>query len=192
MTDLLDRKNLILLNTLLQNEHVSDEILVDLYEKNSNFEKIEDELWFKLILATSSNPRLTKSYDDRWLDGYAEFQYNHVFTLAWGLFAQLPVNNNTACILSYLAQKLFPEKPHGMDLKKTISRWNVKDEDEYFPYYSHCRYFLAGLISDHTSEFKEMKKDSDLSVRRSYYRRFRPENSSEIRAFFDKDSKYFS
>lgn len=193
-----------LLESLLSNESVPDDLLVSLYEREKAFNSLTDKQWLTAIAFTASNPRISTPLDELPYDGWKWHSYNKVFTAGWELFETLPVNKDTAAVLSYLGENLFPCKPHDMDVFSTIKRWKVEDDDESDDIsntYVKCRYILAKLIGawgvkdefgkDFGTEFESLKESDDYALRLSYYSRFHAKKPEEIRKLFEKDNEKF-
>ena len=188
-------ENLDILESYFSNEFIRDRLLVALYERQTPFDELTDEQWFKAIGCTISNPRLNTPYHGL-MDFFADMSYHHVFTAAWKLFETLPVNETSVFVLELLGEKLLPVKPHDMDVLATIRRWDVEGSSQdssievgYLGEFGMCRYNLARLIGTYTSEFKSLKDSDDIALRRSYYQRFRPRNQEEIRELFEKEKE---
>ena len=194
-----------LLEPLLSNESIGDDLLVSLYEREKPFNSLTDEQWLTAIAFTASNPRISTPLDELPWDGTYYFRYCQVFTAGWKLFETLPVNKNSAAVLSRLGKNLVPDKPHDMDVFATIKRWEVEDDGEsngLINLYVRCRYILAKLIGcgafavkdslkDVGTEFESLKDSDDLALRQSYYSRFREYKPEEVRKLFEKDNNKF-
>ena len=194
-----------LLKSLLTNESIPDDLLVSLYERKMPFNSLADEQWLKAIAFTASNPRISTPLDKLPWDAPYFFSYCKVFTAGWKLFETLPVNKNSAAVLSRLGENLVPDKPHDMDVLATIKRWEVESDGEndgLINSYVECRYVLAKLIGggawpvkdqikDIGTEFESLKDSDDLALRLSYYNRFCANKPEEVRELFEKDNNKF-
>ena len=187
-----------LLKTLLSNESVPEEVLVFLYKREKPFDSLTDEQWLKAIAFTVSNPRIGTPLDG-WPWDFFEFgSYQQVFSTGWKLFETLPVNKDSAAVLSHLGENLVPDKPHDMDVFATIKRWEGENDESsdayFFDVYLKCRYVLAKLIDEGKgigTEFESLKDNDDLALRLSYYNRFRAHKPEEVRELFEKDNNKF-
>ena len=183
-----------------------DDLLVSLYEREKPFNSLTDERWLTAIAFTISNPRISTPLDELPFDGFEWHRYCQVFTAGWKLFETLPVNKDSAAVLSHLGENLVPDKPHDMDVFATIKRWEVESEGEsngLLNSYVKCRYVLAKLIGCGAwavkdrfgegigTEFESLKNNDDLALRQSYYSRFRTRKPEEVRKLFEKDNDKF-
>jgi hypothetical protein len=191
LDELLVSKNSDLLSGLFSNPFVDNDLLVNLYEKNEYFEKLDYDFWFELIAHTLSNPRLSTPYSETWMNPWAEYSYRGIFSAGWKLFEKLPVNKKSAVLLSRLAETIVQDKLHDMALYDVIKRWKVDDTDKYVDYYALCRKALANFIDDFKPEFQKLKESEDVALRQSYYHRFAPEQKEEVRELFEKDNEKF-
>ncbi|MCG9128835.1 hypothetical protein JT359_14695 [Candidatus Poribacteria bacterium] len=192
LTEILDSFDEELLQYLLKNQTIDDTFLTSLYEKDRWFKDLTDEQWLKTIAFTISNPRISTSLDKLPWDFYEFGSYQQVFSTGWKLFETLPVNKDSAAVLSHLGENLVPNKPHDMDVFATIKRWegeNDESSDVYLNVYLKCRYVLAKLIGG--TEFESLKDNDDLALRLSYYNRFRAHKPEEVRELFEKDNDKF-
>lgn len=179
-----------LLHELLKNKFLPDELLEAVCEKSGCFSSVDDDLWINLVAMTARNERLSTPYSSTWMDGYDEYRYNAVFSAAWRLFKEFPVNKRAAHVLSYLADRLVPEGPYDMKALDVIDRWRSNDEKEDDSY-SYVRTALVKIIGDYSDEFKELKNHDDLAIRKGYYANLRWAKPSDVSDGFDKDGKYF-
>lgn len=193
--EILDSFDEELLRPTLANKNIDDDLLVALYERKEPYDNLTNEQWLKAIAFTVSNPRINTPLDELPPDFYEFGSYQQVFSTGWKLFETLPVNKETAAVLSHLGENLVPSKPHDMDVFATIKRWEVESEvagDRLFNYYEKCRFVLAKLIAEYSeTEFESLKDSDDLALRQSYYHRFRAKKPEEIRNLFKKDNDKF-
>ena len=178
-----------LLESLLLNKFIPDDFLRDLYERREPFECLTDLQWLLTLQHTASNPRLSIPYDGEW-DFMSEMSYDAVCTAGWKLFKTVPVNNDSAVVLSELGNKLIPSKPHDMDVFATIKRWKI-DNDRLGWSFKQCRFALARLIGEYGSDFESLKDSTDIALRKSYFARFRTRKPEEVRELFEKDNDKF-
>lgn len=186
LNELLDSKNIDLLGALLSNPGIDDKLLVDLFEKDGSFEKIDDAFWFELVLKATSNHRLSTPCTEGRMDGWSEHSYKSVLSAGWKLFEKFPVNDNSASILSRLGERLVPYKPQDMEVAEVIERWYKDDAEKEPEYYSSCRNALANLLAVFENEVKDSK---DIAIREPYCRRFSPQKKEEERELFEKDGE---
>ena len=194
LSELLDLKNLDLLGKLLSNPNIDVKILVNLYQKEKIFNKVDDEFWLELLDKSFDNPILSTLYDNsHYKQGSGDlndYTYSSVFEAGWKLFEVLPVNDDSAYLLSYLGRKLVPRYSPPMNVTKVIERWKIHNTDNDYSY-SLCRTALANCIFDFETEFKNLKDSTDFALRKSYYRRFSPLKKEEVRELFEKDNNIF-
>ena len=139
LEDLISKFNEGILATLLNNKNIPDRILIALFEKKKQFKGISEDKWIKLCYYAAKNERLTTHCEsDCW---ETEMIYNEVFKSAWCLFDVFPTNYFAAEVLTILGANLVVEKPHGMDVEKTIQRWRVEDEEPEL--FDHVRELVA-------------------------------------------------
>ncbi len=194
-----------LLKSLLSNESFPDDLLASLYEKKKPFDSLTDEQWFTTIAFTASNPHISTPLDDLSYD-IVWIRYSQALQAGWKLFETLPVNRDSAAVLSHLGENLFPCKPSDMDVFATIKRWKVEGDDEsdgISNIYVKCRYVLAKLIGCGAlavkdgfgeaigTEFESLKESDDHALRLSYYSRYRARKPEEVRTLFEKDNDKF-
>ncbi len=195
-----------LLESLLSNKSIPDDLLVSLYKREKHFNSLTDEQWLTAIAFTASNPRVSTPLDELPWDGSIWHSYTEVFTAGWKLFETMPVNKDSAAVLSHLGENLVPDKPHDMDVFAMAKRWETETEGEMdglLNSYVKCRYVLAKLIGCGAwavkdrfgegvgTEFESLKDNDDLALRLSYYSRFRACKPEEVRKMFEKDNDNF-
>ncbi len=195
-----------LLESLLSNKSIPDDLLVFLYKREKHFNSLTDEQWLTAIAFTVSNPRISTPLDELPWDVYIWHSYTEVFRAGWKLFETMPVNKDSAAVLSDLGENLVPDKSHDMDVFATAKRWEVETEGEMdglLNSYVKCRYVLAKLIGCGAwavkerfgegigTEFESLKDNDDLALRLSYYSRFRARKPEEVRKMFEKDNDKF-
>ena len=185
-----DDNEITLLHELLNNKFLPPAILEALYEKSGHFSIVDEDLWINLVAMSARNERLSTPYSSTWMDGYDEYKYNAVFSSAWRLFKEFPVNERAANVLSYLSDRLVPYRPHEMKALDVIDRWRSngeKDDDIY----SDVRTALVKIISKNTNEFKDLKNHGDLAIRKGYYANLSWAKPDDVSDGFDKDGNEF-
>lgn len=187
LDEILDSFDAELLKYLLSNESIPSDLLVSLYKREKPFDSLNDEQWFRAIVFTTSNPRISTPYDGP-MEISSDIGYHKVFISGWELFEKLPVNGNSAAVLSHLGRCLLPYKPYEMNVCEIIKRWSGEndEDDRYFK----CRNALARLIK-YGAEFESLKDSDDLALRESYYYRFHARTPEEVRKLFEKDKDKF-
>jgi hypothetical protein len=185
-----DDDGITLLHELLSNKFLPSEILEAVYEKSGHFSDVNENLWISMVAMSARNERLSTPYSSTWMDGYDEYRYNAVFSSAWRLFKEFPVNKRAAHVLSYLSDRLVADGPHDMKALDIVDRWCSNDEkdDETF---SYVRTALVKIVGNYSDEFKELKKHDDLAVRKGYYANLRWVKPDDVSDGFDKDGKEF-
>jgi hypothetical protein len=139
-----------LLHELLSNKFLPSEILEAVYEKSGHFSDVDENLWISMVAMSARNERLSTPYSSAWMNGYDEYRYNAVFSSAWRLFKEFPVNKRAAHVLSYLADRLVADGPHDMKALDVVDRWRSSDEkdDEAFSYVRAALVKIVGNYSD--------------------------------------------
>ena len=178
------------LHELLNNKFLPSEILEAVYEKSGHFSEVDENLWISLVAMSARNERLSTPYNSTWMDGFDEYSYNAVFSSAWRLFKEFPVNKRAAHVLSYLSDRLVPDGPYDMKVLDVIDRWRSDDEKDDETY-SYVRTALVKIIGDYSDEFKELKSHDDLAIRKGYYANLRRVKPDDVYDGFDKDGKEF-
>jgi len=191
LNDLLKTFNEELLVPFFSNENIKDGLLAAIYEKKEPFNKLDDESWYKVLWASTENPRIRTPYDKTWMDGFDEYLYGRVFTTAWKLFEALPADKNSAALLAHLGEKLVPDRPHDMDVMAAIKRWRVDKQDKHVDYFELCRFSIARLVREYEDSFKSFKDSDDIALRRSYYCRYTAHQPENVRELFEKDNDKF-
>ena len=179
-----------LLHELLNNKFLPSGLLEAVYEKSGYFSDIDDDLWISLVTMTVGNERLSTPYKSTWMDGYAEYKYKAVFSAAWRLFKEFPVNIRSARVLSDLSGRLVPIRSSDMKATDVIDRWRSDNEEEESSY-SDVRTALVKMIGNYSDEFKELKNHKDLAIRKGYYKNLQLAKAIDITEGFNKDGSEF-
>ena len=138
----------------------------------------------------SNNARLSKPYDSSWIDGFDEYKYNLVFTSAWCLFDKFPQTPLAAKVLERIGKKLIAHKPANLDLMSVIEKWHM-DKSTGTDSYQFARSYLANLIPNYSSKFKELNMSNDIALRMAYYRNINRPNVLDVMDGFKKDGEEF-
>jgi len=179
-----------LLHELLNNKFLPSEILETVYEKSSHFSDVDDNLWISMVAMSAGNERLSTPYNSTWMDGYAEYKYNAVFSAAWRLFKEFPVNKEAANVLSYLSDRLVPHGPHDMKALDVVGRWRSNDEEDDRTF-SRVRTSLVKVVGNHSHEFNDLKGHEDVALRKGYYANLKWAKPDDVSDGFEKDGKEF-
>lgn len=191
LQDLIDDNEKELLETYIQNEHICDQTMLDLFSREGVFENISTELWEGVLIDAAKNKNLQKKCEGWFPDFQDDYGFSDwkVIDSTWGLFAKLEVTERNAQILAYFSKSLYRQKPKHFDVLKIANNWHHPDETaSYTDPYFQCRTHLADLI--HESQ-KELSLSEDIAFRCSYYRRSRFNDTSELQKLYDTDSKLF-
>ena len=78
------------LEALAKNEFLTDDAIEHLLERSEEFSGLADGQYLPMLMWLGKNPRMSKPYDDRVLDGSAEYLHGRVFHLAWELRVRFP------------------------------------------------------------------------------------------------------
>ena len=171
---------------LVTNATLSDEMFVACFERRGIFERLHEEAFQSILVAASSNVRLSTPYDDRFMDGYSDYSYHRVFAAAWALTTTAPVTARWASILNHLLDHCL--SPHGFDAVAALRRWYFPPtkEGEIRDYGFYLRSRLADLLNADDA----LLKSKDAALRSSFYRRFDPRAYREWPNFVS-DVEYF-
>lgn len=155
--------NLEMLVFLLSNESIDHCLLTLLYDRQEPFDELTDEQWFNAVDCSSSNQSLCPSsyrnrrklYEFDWIT-----PFDSTFKAAWKLFEILPVNAQSARVLSQFGDLLapygevdIPQAPDDMNIPALIKRWDVDESvyEEYeITYFRSCRFALRSLLQDNS------------------------------------------
>jgi hypothetical protein len=182
--------NLVELSALMSNPNIDDRILEFCFERKQLFEKVSDEHYRNILLVVGDNPRLSKPYDDRWVDGYADYSYHKVFNDAWNLTKTVPATVEWAAVLAHLLRNCLP--PSNFDPIPAISRWYIDaaqnaEERNWHGYGFYVRSRLADLLNADDA----LRNADDLALRTSFYRRFDPRRYPNWKTLAPKDGEEF-
>jgi hypothetical protein len=155
---------------LVKNPSLADETFKKCFEKQKVFEPLTDEAFQSVLVAVSDNDRLMTPYDDKYMDGYADYSYHSVFEAAWKMTLTAPITAKWASVLYHLLYRCLP--PHSFDAVTAIKRWYFPPtkEGEMRDYGFYLRSRLADLLKADDA----LLKSRDAALRTSFYRRFDP------------------
>ena len=181
---------------ILQNSSLSDELIFQLYNKDNIFESIEENHWQKLITHTIDRFKYlvsTVRSEDR--DIEASLQSNNkekMICSAWHLASTVPVKDSWATVLMGLYENLPKVKLPITDIHSAISRWDGygsdnEENDAYFTIRTHLADFIP--IKSETQNY--FVNADDFALRASFYKRFVPNQMSEVVEYFEKDREKF-
>ena len=155
---------------LVRNPSLADETFKGCFERRGVFENLTDEAFQSVLVAVSDNERLMTPYDDKYLDGYADYSYHSVFEAAWKLTLIAPVTAKWSAVLYHLLYNCLP--PHSFDAIAAMKRWYFPPtkEGETRDYGFHLRSRLADVLKADDA----LSKSKDAALRTSFYRRFDP------------------
>lgn len=191
------------LYTLVANEYLPDPLLIDLFKKEGLFESLSDKNWHSVLRNSAGNRRLSVRYDGELygnaMDGYADVTAgsadDEVFVSVWQLFEELPVNNENASVLNYLAENLACESivlhsKMGKDAYRILEKW-TKSKAEKNQLSDTALQKLASFVPIDSEGFKRQRDHDNPILRYFYYTRFEPKNVKEVEALEKKDSSSF-
>jgi hypothetical protein len=180
------------LRALAQNPYLPDDYYINLLNKNDYFSKVSDLNYQFLLMYFSDNPRLATKYDDLFLDGYADYKYNKVFTEAWRLTITAPITQEWASLLYRLLSKAI--LPVGFTEKEeAIERWKIDNpkREEEKDYYAGPSFNLRSRLADLLDADEKLMASPDLALRQSFYRRFQPLRFPDWTHFLERDGEDF-
>lgn len=189
---------------IFSNPSIADLFLRDFFEGKKIWNDISEERQRIAVMAFAENPRSSKPNDDSFMDGYAEYSHNAVFSSCWELCAKVPVTKEWAIALSRLTEKLLPEGFPFKDeeIMPVIARWyptkemqeeNKYDNEEqykdggYLSQWQTIRQNLTKLIAE-SSKHGNLAENPDIGIRCGFYRYGRL-NIDQMKAAFAKDGE---
>ena len=174
------------LEALALNSYLNDDIYINLMSRKGIFENIPDKEYRDLLCALGKNIRISMPYHGA-IDGWAEYSYNSVFNEAWKLAESLPVTDQWAAALTGLLYKAHPPTSFE-NVESWITRW--RDDTAKNPildFKAELRSCLADLLDPD----QKLLNSDDLALRKSFYRRFMPNQFLDWPNFLDKDGEEF-
>lgn len=176
------------LESLTKNRFLNEDALEQIIERKEAFGDLSDDQYFQMLVWLGRNPRMFAEYDDRILDGWAEYKHERVFSLAWELARHLPATEKNAYMLYELLRNT--ALPVGYkNPEAVIERWRIEEESKdgsrSFSYSSFLRTRLADVISAD----EKLLNSNDRAVRKSFYRRFSPWKFKDWVTFVKRDGE---
>jgi hypothetical protein len=168
---------------LMKNSALSRELMENFFEQGKTFQEMSEYRQMQVTRCFGDSPLATLKHDERYLDGYAEYSHNKLFSAAWQFCNKVEVNKGWAIVLSSMTENLLPEGvPFNSDEAKmaVIKRWfpageelsDYDSEDKhkdsgYLSTWQTIRKNLAKFIYD-----RNIKQNSvDIALRYAFYER---------------------
>ena len=130
-----------------------------------------------------------------YVDGWDWYSSSLIFGKAWKLFDILPVNSDSAAVLTRLGENLKPDTSNDLNPATIINRWQLEDEKQSvgisFGNYSSVRKVLVKLISTFSDEFKALVHDEDIALREGFYLNVKNPAPQDVDDWLVKDGKAF-
>src|SRR5690554_254850 len=173
LEDLVRRGSEAEIEALITNRFISDYALECLLERKEQFGNISDKKYTKMLIWLAKNPRMSAEYDRRILDGWAEYSYGKIFSLAWKLARDLPTTKTNAYVLYKLLENT--ALPVGYDNpEEVLERWRIEEKPKDGSRSLAYSYFLRTRLADVLTPDEKLLSSNDPAVRESFYRRFFP------------------
>lgn len=192
ISEIVKRNNYKELEALALNQYLPDDFYIKLIERKSYFSQVDDIVYKRMLVWLGENERLSRPYDDTWMEGYDDFRYHQVFSAAWQLSANSPTTQEWASILDELLSRT--QEPRGFDnLEDVIERWRIdlpKNADDR-NYYTEPSFYLRSRLADLLEADEKLIKSQDLALRLSFYRRFSPYRFKGWERFVEIDGEKF-
>lgn len=192
--DILRRGKWPFVRALLQSVYIPSSFLSDLLYRQQKFADINDYRLQGIVHALTGNPRLTESYDDRVLDGWAEYTHDKVFQAAWDLTKSVPTTQHWAATLCDFLSKC--NRPDSIDgLESVLERWRVDEPPKREPvrWIERSRSFsLRSLTADFIKPDAALLAAQDAALRMSFYRRFSYRDFPDWPDFLNRDGEEFT
>ena len=90
------------ITALFENPKLNNTFLCDLLERKGPWSSIAEERLATFVAILARNERMRTPYDERRMDGYAEYSYGAVFNAAWKLAGTVPANERWSMALRWL------------------------------------------------------------------------------------------
>jgi hypothetical protein len=158
---------------LLSNPLLKDNVFEKFFERTGFFENITDDAFEQALVAAADNSRLATPYDEAWMDGYAEYSYNKVFSAAWNMTLTIPATPRGAATLAHFLAKVLP--PTNFDATAALKRWFLPNEGGGLDW----GFYLRSRIADLLPADDQLLKSPDKALRLSFYRRFQPSRQKD-------------
>jgi len=176
------------LESLSKNKFLSDGALEHLIERKEEFSDLSDEQYIQMLVWLGRNPRMSAEYDNRVLDGWAEYSHGRIFSLAWDLARHLPATKTNACVLYELLQHT--ATPVGYDNpEEVIERWRIEEKPKDGERPLAYSYFLRSRLADVLDADEQLLISDDCALRESFYRRFSPWKFKDWPSFIERDGE---
>ena len=176
------------LEALVKNPSITDEAVERLLTRGQEFAEISDIRFLKALVWLGENPRISKPYDRRHLDGYAEYSHNNIFNLVWELARSLPTDKDHAAVLCRLLDKA--QRPVRFEkIQQVIERWQIESLEEGQEKLFSYPFALRSRIADLLDPDDELLQSKDPALRRSFYRRFSPARYGNWPRFIENDGE---
>jgi len=176
------------LESLAKNRFLDDDALEQLIERKEPFAELSDDQYIHMLIWLGRNPRMSADYDERILDGGAEYRHGRVFTLAWDLARHLPATETNAYVLYELLKGT--ALPVGYDNpEEVLERWRIEDEPQDGSRSLSSSYFLRTRLADVLKADDKLLNSNDHAVRESFYRRFSPWQFKDWPTFIERDGE---
>src|SRR5258706_891490 len=173
---------------LIKNEFLRDEILEQLLERVELFADIPYSKFRQFLVWLGDNPRMSKPYDERVLDGWAQYKHERIFKLAWELAKTIPTEPVYASVLSSLLSRT--KVPVNFEnTHSAIERWRIEKPDEIERHPLESSYWLRSRLADALKADDDLLNSDDSALRLSFYRRFDPHGYVEWPKFIEKDGE---
>ncbi len=176
------------LQAFARNPFLDDTALEHLLEKKEEFAELSENQYLHMLMWLGGNPRMSKSYDDRILDGWAEYSHGRVFSLAWELARTLPADQLRASALYELLRKTSLPVSYK-EPETVIARWRIEEERDDEKHSLAYSYFLRSRIADTLKPDASLLNSDDFAVRESFYRRFEPSKFEDWPKFVERDGE---
>jgi hypothetical protein len=176
------------LESLAKNRFLNDDALKKLIERKEPFAELSDDQYISMLMWLGRNPRMSTDYNERILDGDAEYSHGKVFSLAWELARHLPTTRTNAYVLDELLQGT--SLPVGYDNpEEVLERWRIEDKPQDGKRSLAPSYFLRRRLSDLLEADDKLFNSNDDAVRESFYRRFSPWQFKDWPTFIERDGE---
>jgi len=176
------------LESFAKNKFLNNDALEQLIERKDSFADLSDDQYINMLFWLGRNPRMSADYDDRILDGWAEYRHGRIFSLAWDLARHLPITETNAYVLYELLQNT--ALPGGYDNpEEVLERWRIEDEPKDESRSLESSYFLRTRLADILTADDKLLNSNDRAVRESFYRRFSPWRFKDWPNFIERDGE---
>ena len=176
-----------ILRALLQNAHLPGEFFTNFLTRKEGFADISDDRFRLVLQAISGNKRFRRPYDERHMNGYAEYLYAQVGQAAWDLVKTVPVTQSWAATLERFL--IDCERLYQLDgLDSALARWGIDDPNKDS---ANPSFYLRSLIADYLNADDTLLLAGDLALRMSFYRRFLPQKFPNWSDFLERDGEEF-